>query len=119
MYRNITVNKETVIRLFLIIINVAIAATIFILSAQPADVSGPMSCGVVFKLISPVLSKFSYSSEEILSIAEMLNGIARKMAHFSIYAVFGMFMYLLLSRYNLKNKCAFFFSNKYKFFSHY
>ena len=41
---------------------------------------------------------------EIVYIAGALNGIVRKMAHFSIYFVFSVLMYLFISRYNIKNK---------------
>ncbi len=92
----------------MILINITIAVTIFLLSSQPADVSGPMSRGVVYRIIEPILKTASYSTDEIFEISQILNGIARKMAHFGIYAIFGMSMYLLFSRYNIKAKYKFF-----------
>ncbi len=96
-------HKENAIRLILIVLNISVVALIFLLSSQPAEVSGPLSAGVIYRFLDLLTG---LSERELTMIAASLNGIARKLAHFSIYALFSVLMNLLLLRYNIKHKKA-------------
>ncbi len=103
MCLNIKRHKENIIRFILVVLNVAVAGLIFFFSSQPAEISGPLSEGLIYKVLK-LISVFS--EEELIIISESLNGIVRKLAHFSIYSGFSMLMYLMLLRYNIKNKTS-------------
>ncbi len=73
--------------------------TVFYFSAQVADVSGRISEGFTYKVIKFFDLKDSVSDERAMEIAVMLNGFVRKGAHFSVYALLGFLIALLLNEY--------------------
>ena len=92
-------HKENAIRIILIALNISVAVLIFILSSQPAEISGPLSEGVIYRILDLLTG---LSEEKLIIISSSLNGIARKLAHFSVYALLSVLMNLLLLRYNIK-----------------
>ena len=101
MFLNTEKHKEIIIRTVLFVLNIAVAVAIFVFSSQPAELSDSVSGGLVYK----VLDIFTSLPADKLAVAvESFNGIARKLAHFSIYAVFAVCSSALLSRYNIKRK---------------
>ena len=76
---------------------------IFFFSAQPAEISGQQSGGLISFLLSKVYPNF-----ELLTHAEQLETIElwqyaiRKLAHFLIYVVLGMLCLTALYQYKIK-----------------
>ena len=108
LYLNTAENRERVIKVVLILLNLFIAGMIFFFSSQPAEVSGPMSEGVVHKILKTILITPEITEQEITEMSISLNKIARKLAHFSIYGALGLSMNLLVTRYKTTTKKAFF-----------
>lgn len=95
-----TIDRTLVI---LILINIAIALLIFVLSAQPANVSAPLSSSFTYNVIKPILTLAGADEEEILKAAFSIHGLVRKLAHFGIYFIFGITLKLMYRRLNLKH----------------
>ena len=95
------------------ILCIAWAIIIFMFSNEPATVSDQTSLGftenVIMFLVKIDIVDIPVSSvgleETVRQIAENLNNIIRKIAHFSIYLVLGVLVYNLLLCY-VKNKKA-------------
>lgn len=83
-------------------------SVIFSFSAQPAEQSGELSKGIIYKCIEflasidniPVFNQMD--SDHIYELSYRLDHYVRKLAHFTIYAVLGVLVYNLLATYGIK-----------------
>ncbi len=80
---------------------------IFFFSHQKADDSRETSSKVVIKIVEILDVDDSLTKTETLSLADRLHRIARKVAHFTIYAVLGFLFALLFKEYNYRFKHIF------------
>lgn len=81
---------------------------IFSFSAEPAVKSSQTSGGTIRILLESFYSKFdSLSSSEQLELIENLQFLARKSAHFTIYAALGFFVSTALLPYSIKTGSKF------------
>ncbi len=77
---------------------------IFSFSAQPATESSALSESVTISIIKRLPIIRSMSPDEQDAIAKAVHNTVRKIAHFIIYAVLGMLVFLLLQSYDLPFK---------------
>lgn len=82
-------------------------SVIFLFSHQPADDSRETSSKVVIKIVEIFDIKDSLDKAQTLSLADRLHRTARKVAHFTIYAVLSFLFALLFKEYNYKLKHIF------------
>lgn len=75
---------------------------IFFFSSQPADESSTVSRGFVYEVIKFFDFSHKLPDSKIMKTAEDINGIIRKVAHFSIYAVLGFLLFYLIHEYTAK-----------------
>ena len=80
---------------------------IFFFSHQKADDSRETSSKVVIKIVEILDVNDSLTKTETLSLADRLHRTARKVAHFTIYAVLGFLFALLFKEYNYSFKHIF------------
>ena len=98
--------NEMIKKVVLWILVIGCMATIFGFSSQVAEESKKTSSKVITKVVETVDIKKELTKPQKEKITEDLTFIVRKGAHFSIYALLGMFMFLLVQEYNLtKKKC--------------
>lgn len=83
---------------------------IFCFSHQASDASSATSGKTIRAIldITPGISKLTEEQKE--KIVEFLQPIARKLAHFTIYAVGGVLMILCFNEYNLSDRRRLMFS---------
>ena len=77
-------------------------SVIFMFSNQPSKESSNLSDSLILKTVR-IIEKFNhkqYSDEEILK--KFVKPV-RKMAHFTIYLVLGILVFLMLKEYNIKD----------------
>ena len=79
------------------------AAAIFSFSAQPATQSNKTSEGFTKKIVRILDVADKLTEQEIDAIADNLNHVVRKSAHFCAYALLSVLIYLLLNAYEFKN----------------
>lgn len=73
---------------------------IFIFSSQSGDTSANLSGGITEAIVSTIIPNYdSYSPDKQLHILENTNFIIRKAAHFTEYAILGIFSCLTLLTY--------------------
>lgn len=84
------------------------AALIFYFSAQPADSSSRLSSSVTAKLLQALPSLKALPPVQKMQTIEVIHNFIRKLAHFTIYAVLGVWVYLLCCCYDLSFCKAFF-----------
>ena len=82
-------------------------SVIFFFSHQKADDSRETSSKVVIKIVEILDIKDNLTKTQTLSLADRLHRTARKVAHFSIYAVLGFLFALLFKEYNYNFKHIF------------
>ena len=84
-------------------------ALIFFFSHQPDIESDKMSNGVIEKIINivEVISNHEFSESELKNIYKYAVFPVRKLAHFTLYFVLGIFMYLSLKNNTLNPKQLF------------
>lgn len=88
-----------VLKLLLVIIWMIV---IFSFSNQKADDSSKLSDGLILKTVRIIekINHKTYSDEEIL---DKFVKPVRKLAHFTIYLILGILVYLLIDEYHLNN----------------
>lgn len=88
-----------IIKLIIVIIWMTV---IFLFSNQPADDSSKISDGLILKTVRIIekINHKKYNDEEILN--KFVKPV-RKTAHFIIYFLLGIFVFLLIKEYNLKS----------------
>ncbi len=88
-----------IIKLIIVIIWMTV---IFLFSSQPADDSSKISDGLILKTVRIIekINHKKYNDEEILN--KFVKPV-RKTAHFIIYFLLGIFVFLLIKEYNLKS----------------
>lgn len=86
-------------KIILWVLVITCAGTIFYFSSQPARQSDNTSEGFIVTLIKLFDVSDAFSQSEIEEIAAALNGPIRTLAHFSIYALLGFLIALLLNEY--------------------
>lgn len=78
----------------------AVMATVFYFSAEPADRSQATSDGFIFKIVSIFYPKVkTMTDEQWNEFLEVLSNPVRKLAHFSIYGLMGVFSIMSLISY--------------------
>ena len=87
-------------RIVSVVLLLALMATIFCLSAQEADESSSLSDGITVKIIEGFFPDFEELSEiEQEEIIHDTTFYVRKLAHFSLYFLMGVFSFLAISSY--------------------
>lgn len=79
---------------------------IFFFSSQKAEESRKTSAGFITAVVEFFDFDNSLTDAEIQSIRENITFIVRKGAHFSLYAVLGLLIYMLLCEYAFKDWSA-------------
>lgn len=82
-------------------------ATIFNFSSQVAEESKKTSSKVITKIVETVDIRKELTEIQKKKIAEDLTFVVRKGAHFSIYALLGILIFLLVKEYNFSTKRSF------------
>lgn len=81
---------------------------IFIFSAQTGDTSASLSGGITEAIVSIIFRDYdTYSPDKQLTILETAHFIIRKGAHFTEYAILGIFSILTLLTYTCASKVRF------------
>lgn len=75
---------------------------IFRFSSQPAQVSADVSKSFFASILRIIAAPAFSNQSELTEFVTSADGVVRKCAHFSIYLVFGMFMYLFINEFDLK-----------------
>ncbi len=86
-------------KIILWVLVISCATAIFLFSAQKADDSGRASEGFTYKIIKFFDFNDKIPDESAMEFAISVNGIVRKIAHFSIYALLGFLIAQLLNEY--------------------
>ncbi len=87
------------IRTILWVLTVAWALVIFSFSAQPAEDSSKLSKSVTRQVIQNLPGIRSLDAVKQKEAVDEMNSFARKLAHFLIYLVFGILLFLLWKSY--------------------
>lgn len=91
--QKIRLYKSPALRTVAILLAVMWAALIFSMSAEVASVSADRSGGITQKIVELLVSDFDKMSEsERITTLSSADHIIRKIAHFCIYAVLGVFI---------------------------
>lgn len=90
-------------RIIYFIILLLIIITIFIASSKNSYNSNKTSKGLI-KQIVIIYEKISNKKVNYKNIIKKYNPIVRKIAHFTIFMLLGIFIYLFLSTTNINNK---------------
>lgn len=95
--------RKAVARIILFVLILALMATIFILSHQPAEVSSEVSGGLIYRVLDFIMSGFdSLTDEQRVQTVESLQFIVRKCAHAFSYATMGGLLMGLMLTYDFK-----------------
>lgn len=91
--------KKNIIRIILLILLIGTFNIIFGFSGQ----NGEESSGISRKVTQFIVENIFHSPEETkIQIIEQMEGVVRKLAHFSIYTVVGILLMGLVSTYNIE-----------------
>ncbi len=90
-------------KIILFILTVGWMMTIFALSGQEANESSVLSRGVVQKIIDNIPVIKNYSPEKKAEICDEIHGLVRKIAHFGLYLILGILVYLLCIEFGLRH----------------
>ncbi len=94
--------KKVIIRIIFMILLIATFAIIFKFSSQIAEESDGISHGVLRKIIDVFPYTKGLSEEIKIKMVEHGNPIIRKLAHFSIYALVGVWIMSFMSTFNIR-----------------
>lgn len=89
-------------KIVLWILVISTMTAIFIFSSQPADESSATSGRFAYRVLSVSKSFRELTESEKHDVIESLQHVFRKGAHFSIYALLGFLIYLLLNSYAVR-----------------
>lgn len=94
--------KIKILRIVLILMLIGTFYTIFGFSSQNAEVSGGMSKKITQAVVKkfPNINKKEQTEKE--KIEKRTESVIRKIAHFSIYTLVGLFLMALMSTYDFK-----------------
>ncbi len=93
-------NKKIVLRILFAVLLISTFAMIFVFSSQNGDESSNVSQGFIYK----IMNLFIKDNQVINSIVVLIEPLVRKLAHFSIYALAGIWAIGLLETYNIKDE---------------
>ena len=92
---------KRVANIIFIILSIALAVTIFLLSSDTGEESGSKSSSITEIILSIFVSDFdSMTREERLELINKYSFFIRKLAHFTEYAAFGFLLYGSLYTFN-------------------
>lgn len=94
--------KQNILRIIFLLLLVTTFATIFHFSSQIGETSDEVSRGVLRKLIDTFPYTKGLSEETKLKLVEHGNPIIRKLAHFSIYALVGVWIMSFMSTFQTR-----------------
>ena len=94
--------KKIIIRIIFMMLLIATFAIIFKFSSQIAEESDGISHGVLRKIIDVFPYTKGLSEEIKIKMVEHGNPIIRKLAHFSIYALVGVWIMSFMSTFNIR-----------------
>lgn len=94
--------KQNILRIIFLLLLIATFATIFHFSSQIGETSDEVSRGVLRKLIDTFPYTKGLSEETKLKLVEHGNPIIRKLAHFSIYALVGVWIMSFMSTFQTR-----------------
>lgn len=94
--------KRNLIRVLFLLLLAATFATIFHFSSQIAEESDSVSRGVLRKLIDTFPYTRNLSEQTKLKLVEHGDPIIRKLAHFSIYALVGVWIMAFMSTFQTR-----------------
>ena len=94
--------KKIIIRIIFMILLIATFAIIFKFSSQIAEESDGISHGVLRKIIDVFPYTKGLSEGIKIKMVEHGNPIIRKLAHFSIYALVGVWIMSFMSTFNIR-----------------
>ena len=77
-------------------------AAIFQFSSQPAVDSAAVSKGLLYRILRFIAAPVFSNESDIPGFVQAADGVFRKCAHFSIYIVFGIFMFFFIREFNVK-----------------
>ncbi|MDD3304294.1 MAG: VanZ family protein [Clostridia bacterium] len=89
--------KEKVMNIVLLILVLSWMLVVFLLSNEPSEQSGKTS-GNTIKAVITIFNK-DISNSELESLVEILQPIARKIAHFTLYTFGGIIIYSFICHY--------------------
>lgn len=93
--------KKNILRVILIILLICTFNVIFGFSSQNGEESSGISRRVTEFIVDEIIKA---DEENRIELINNLEGIVRKLAHFSIYAVVGFLLMALVSTYDLEEK---------------
>lgn len=94
--------KQNILRIIFLLLLVTTFVTIFHFSSQIGETSDEVSRGVLRKLIDTFPYTKGLSEETKLKLVEHGNPIIRKLAHFSIYALVGVWIMSFMSTFQTR-----------------
>lgn len=94
--------KKIIIRTIFMLLLLTTFATIFKFSSQIAEESDDISNGVIRKIIDVFPYTKELSEEIKIKMVEHGNPIIRKLAHFSIYALVGVWIMAFMSTFDIR-----------------
>ncbi len=92
-------NKKILIKLILVILWMSV---IFIFSSQNGADSSKLSQGLTYKVVELIKGK-DYPNEKKEEVVEKLGLIVRKGAHFFVYFILAILVYILLNEFKLSS----------------
>jgi len=87
------------IRIIFVILSVIWMIAVFYFSKEPSNVSSNTSSSVTKKIIT-IITRENLSEEEISNKVEGLDPIIRKLAHYTLYLLGGVFLSVVLYTYD-------------------
>ena len=88
-------------RIIFLILMIITAITIFIFSSQDGEKSTATSDGFIKKIVT-IIKGENIEEEELQKITDQISFYVRKMAHFTIYTIFGITTYGFINTYKIK-----------------
>lgn len=102
--------KEVTIRTISLTLLILTFIQIFGFSGQDSEESGSLSRKVTVKIVEVLPNTKNLSEEDKLELIDKLHPIIRKLAHFSLYTLVGIFGMTFISTFELKKVYQFFIS---------
>lgn len=96
-----TINKK---RIIFAILMIASFTAIFVFSSQNGDLSEDTSKGFTRKILEILQIGKNLSEQEMNQLIENSQHIIRKLAHFTIYSIAGINIFLFINTYDIKWK---------------
>ena len=103
-------NKEIIRRVISFVLLIIWMIVVFMLSGENGQKSGNTSKNVTIKIVNLITSYKEITETEKNEIAEKIDPVIRKLAHFTLYTLGGVLIINYIDKFNLDQRKTFFYA---------